>query len=356
MDKNEMEQKFKKAMEQYAKDNYAEALPVLEALAEQGHAGAQCYLGLHYKFCWGAEQNEVKGLKLLHKAARQGYAEAQYRIGINYYKIQSSSDYLENIIGAKWFRKAAEQGHVDAMYHLGFFYCEGEERIEWLFKAADGGSEDALFDLGDCYERGYVVAKDPAKAAEYYRKAADKGHPLALEKVTGDKRHTAFLEPMVNALGGGRDHKATEPDTVYKWKPRKMKPPNVMESEDFYEILKMEVDMGYNILKDADDNLLFSLYEYDGEPEKPHIEYSGQYHALFHRRPDQTIILTYINPDVQSALNKSSQVLVAESLPGKDPKTLPSLESQNIVRDYKVAVSHVSKLSVDFTDNQADDF
>ncbi len=46
----------------------------------------------------------------------------------------------------------------------------------WLTRAADGGNAFAQAWLGDAHIKGDVVASDPARAAAWYRKAAQNGH------------------------------------------------------------------------------------------------------------------------------------------------------------------------------------
>lgn len=48
-----------------------------------------------------------------------------------------------------------------------------------LMAKANAGNVEAEFMVGTKYELGAQVPKDPAKAAEWYRKAADKGYPQA---------------------------------------------------------------------------------------------------------------------------------------------------------------------------------
>ena len=48
-----------------------------------------------------------------------------------------------------------------------------EEAAKWYRKAADQGDADAQCNLGYCYKTGDGVTKDPVRAVELYRKAAD---------------------------------------------------------------------------------------------------------------------------------------------------------------------------------------
>ena len=49
------------------------------------------------------------------------------------------------------------------------------EAVKWYEKAAKKGNADAQCSLGYCHESGRGVEKDLAKAAEWYREAAEQG-------------------------------------------------------------------------------------------------------------------------------------------------------------------------------------
>jgi TPR repeat protein len=75
---------------------------------------------------------------------------------------------------------AADKDHPDATYRLCNRYEEGEERDALLIKAGKLGSLEAQRDLGALYATGdWTGPKDPTQAVEWYRKAAERGHPDA---------------------------------------------------------------------------------------------------------------------------------------------------------------------------------
>jgi len=61
--------------------DYATALREWQPLAEQGHAGAQYYLGLLYDFHKGVPQDFAMAREWYEKAAAQGHAGAQNNLG-----------------------------------------------------------------------------------------------------------------------------------------------------------------------------------------------------------------------------------------------------------------------------------
>jgi hypothetical protein len=83
-------------------------------------------------------------------------------------------------------QRAAEQGDVDAQYILGVMYAMGHgvakndaKAVEWYRKAAEQGLALAQNDLGFMYDMGQGVAKDYVKAVEWYSKAAEQGLAVA---------------------------------------------------------------------------------------------------------------------------------------------------------------------------------
>ena len=168
----------------YNQKNYTEAVKYFSQAAEQGHAEAQCSLGLCYYNGYGVPQDYNKAVEWFRKAAEQGNAMAQSNLGVCYSKgygvLEDDSKAVE------LFRKAAEQGNAYAQSNLGVCYCYGDgitkdytKAVEWFSKAAEQGDADAQCYLGYCYEKGYGVPQDYNKAVEWYRKAARQGETTA---------------------------------------------------------------------------------------------------------------------------------------------------------------------------------
>ena len=132
--------------------------------------------------------------------------DALFRLGQEYYYGTGvRKDYRK---AAECYRKAAEQGHSDAAEKLGYMYRDGlgverswSEAQRWFSKvrrapspvpqsraaapqgkgqnaaASENYDPDKMFRLGENRFHGWGVVQDFARAAEYYRKAADKRHP-----------------------------------------------------------------------------------------------------------------------------------------------------------------------------------
>jgi TPR repeat protein len=155
-------------------------------VAEQGHSGAQCNLGVCYSNGRGVDKDETEAAKWYRKAAEQGHSKAQNNLGFCYDNGQGvDKDEAE---AAKWYRKAAEQGYSEAQCNLGVCYESGEgvdqdeaEAVKWFHKAAEQGHSGAQYNLGICYESGEGVDQDEAEAAKWFRKAAEEGDNDAIQ-------------------------------------------------------------------------------------------------------------------------------------------------------------------------------
>jgi TPR repeat protein len=75
--------------------------------------------------------------------------------------------------------------HADS-YHeksLLFSYERYEQILPYTRNQEEMVSPDIWYQLGVMYEEGRGVEKDPAKAAGFYRRAAEKGHIQAKERL-----------------------------------------------------------------------------------------------------------------------------------------------------------------------------
>ena len=101
----------------------------------------------------------------------------------------------------------------------------------------------------------------------------------------------------------------------------------------------VEKETTYDILTNADEEVLFCLKARDTSPQAPKMLYNGDDKVLFYRRPDETVLLDYVHPQAREPLGKVAEVLSAEFVE-------PTAENPNrsIVREYTVALKHVNKL------------
>ncbi|MBQ9566178.1 MAG: SEL1-like repeat protein [Synergistaceae bacterium] len=111
-----LEEQFRRGVECYHQQNYAEAARLFRNVAEHGVSVAQYNLGLMYYSGQGVKQNYKEAFKWFRKAAEQGYADAQNNLGVMYSDGQGVKQ--NNAEALKWFRKAAAQGNVNAQNSL----------------------------------------------------------------------------------------------------------------------------------------------------------------------------------------------------------------------------------------------
>lgn len=169
-----------------ATENYEAAVERLKALALQGNAYAQLYIGHMYGQGKGVEQDNTEALSWYMMADTQGgLAEAQYRLGVicEVGELGVSQNFH---VAAKWYRHAAEQGFALAQFKLGGLYDFGrgvpqdyEEAVRWYRLAAEQGLALAQFNLGCMYEEGTGVPQNLQKAVKWHRLAAEQGHASA---------------------------------------------------------------------------------------------------------------------------------------------------------------------------------
>lgn len=87
----------------------------------------------------------------------------------------------------KWYNKAASNGNPHGAYKV-YEYTkntkDAEKGLEWLSFAANNGHVDALFEMGELsYEGPHMSNKDLQHSLSFFKKAQDKGHPRAYERI-----------------------------------------------------------------------------------------------------------------------------------------------------------------------------
>jgi TPR repeat protein len=81
---------------------------------------------------------------------------------------------------------SAQQGDRGGMYNLGRFYAQGlgvekswKKAAEWYRRAAEKGLPEAMFCLSECYENGWGVEKSENRAVVLLKQSAEGGFVLA---------------------------------------------------------------------------------------------------------------------------------------------------------------------------------
>jgi uncharacterized protein len=169
------------AVESYRAGDLAAAEAAFRARAASD-PDAEAWLGA-VQLDRGADR---EGLRHIQHAAEAGSSEGAHRLALVYAQGLAGTPRDEKR-AAELFEKAAAAGHVRAQINLGILYMRGQgvpadlvQARAWLEKAAASGDPQALYTLGRALSEsaGQAVA-DPVRAADLYRRAAEKGNALA---------------------------------------------------------------------------------------------------------------------------------------------------------------------------------
>ena len=114
----------------------------------------------------------------LVKTANAGSGEAAWEIAGHYHKGVGGVE-RDDELARHWLQRGAELGNVHAQSLFGIVSEEAgdyERAREWYERAAAQGDTDAEYNLGLLYDEGLGVERDLSKAAEFFHRAALKGH------------------------------------------------------------------------------------------------------------------------------------------------------------------------------------
>lgn len=134
-------------------------------------------LQFEYGRVFWLKEDYASALTWLSKAADQNYGAAQYYLG-DMYNVGLGVK-VDRLIARDWYEKSANQNYSDAQFVLGQAYIYGNfafrinehTAFTWMQKAADQNHGNSLFFMGYFYHNGYVIARNEAKALEFWHKA-----------------------------------------------------------------------------------------------------------------------------------------------------------------------------------------
>lgn len=132
-----------------------------------------------------AQNNNSVKFSTIVKRAKAGNVEAQLALGKAYQEGKNvKRDFLA---AANWYKRALRQGDVEATYRLARLVHDGGGKLakspdlaaQLYRRAAQQGHSGAQNWLGFCYQFGFGLTRDYARAVNWYRKAAEQGYPAA---------------------------------------------------------------------------------------------------------------------------------------------------------------------------------
>ena len=172
---------------------YSGILDMVKSYADKDNISAQIFLADMYNYGWGVKRDANLALIYYVKAGNQGdvYSRLMYINLVRY-----REDYPQ-AKPAKTAEPAKTEGisriYADELFDEGMkFYAARNYRdaLNRFSQAAISSHSGAQFMLGSMYENGYGVGKNLEAALNYYRSAAEKGHPSAqkaYERLLGEK-------------------------------------------------------------------------------------------------------------------------------------------------------------------------
>lgn len=158
----------------------------LRALAEEGHAEANVWLGNCYQFSMAVAADFEEAGRLYEIGRAAGSAAGAYRLGdLHAGALIPDADPVR---ARALFREAAQRGNHAGACQLAYLLTRGiggepapAEATEVLERTAQDGSPRAMLALAERYARGDTVGADPGAAMHWAGRAAERNYPLAEE-------------------------------------------------------------------------------------------------------------------------------------------------------------------------------
>lgn len=193
------------AEEAIAQQDYASAVKALKPLLKDDNPDATNLMGQLYENGWGVEKNVGKATMLYKQGARTGHIAS-----VNSLRALKNKAYkveLDKLLPEASAGKASAQNRAGEMYEFGY----GTDRdpakaFDFYQKAAQQGLVAAQHNLGRSYNFGTGVTQNFAEAERWYRTAAKQGYTPAL-----------FFLGTLYSNGYGRDTSHHSDVIAYAW-------------------------------------------------------------------------------------------------------------------------------------------
>ncbi len=184
--------------------------PVLQVIKEtvqyapRGNREAQNRAGnFYYSGEYNIPQNFELALYWFNEAANRGHSASRLQVAKMLQEGEGTQP--DKAAAAQWYELLADEGNLVALNNLAMMYKNGdgvpqddEKAYYYMFTAATYGDPLAHFNLGKLFEQGSGQTKvDLNEAESWYRRAAAKGHPDALNNLGVIKAKGAHLSEML---------------------------------------------------------------------------------------------------------------------------------------------------------------
>jgi len=158
-----------------------QAAPWIEAAAKLGHVRAQMLWGQYLlDAVGGVPRDQVAAVEWFRSAVQAGDREAMNMLGRCHENGWGLPvDYAEAV---RWFRASAEAGFDWGQYNFANMLLRGDgiaedraEALRWYHAAAAQGHAKSINMVARFHEEGWVVPRNPERAALLYAASAERG-------------------------------------------------------------------------------------------------------------------------------------------------------------------------------------
>lgn len=124
----------------------------------------------------------AEAIKWFTKAANQGDKNAQFNLGVCYSEGKGCVPDLQK--AAYWYKKSGKaQAELSRLYEREAYNKDVQEYYRQVQRDAYLGDEKAQIIMAQAYAMGIAREQDPAKAIEWYMKAAEQGNETAINNL-----------------------------------------------------------------------------------------------------------------------------------------------------------------------------
>jgi TPR repeat protein len=172
-------QDFQTGVKAYGKGDYATAVRVFKAHADQGDAAAQFNIGFMYRKGYGVGKNDATAIKWLRMSAEQGFKQAQQSLIFMY---TNGVGVTKSHLKAAYWKGELERAKAPRIEEEQEAAPRSDAEISDLRAAAQAGDTTARVELASLYASGNRMPQDFVKAHAWYNLAAAQGDQNASKK------------------------------------------------------------------------------------------------------------------------------------------------------------------------------